>query len=376
MAVTFTLEKTDSWTKARAGYLKTPHGTVPTPLFMPVGTQGALKTLHPDHAEAAGAKIVLANTYHLFIQPGTNIVARAGGLHSFMGWDGPILTDSGGFQVFSLPDREITEEGVTFSFEKDGKPIFMGPEESIGAQNDLGADIIMAFDECIPFPAEYGYAAESVERTLRWAARSKKAHKRPGEQGLFGIVQGSVYPDLRERCARELVKMDFPGYAVGGVSVGEGHDLMQRAVEYSIPFLPEDRVRYLMGVGRPEDILEAITRGIDIFDCIIPTRFGRAGVFFTPTGKLRIHKKSFRKDRYPIDTSCECPTCKRFSRAYLHHLFTIDEPLGKTLGTIHNIHFYMDLVAQARLAIVEDRFKPFKRNFYQRYLGDSSGPKG
>ncbi|HEY6008053.1 MAG TPA: tRNA guanosine(34) transglycosylase Tgt [Geobacteraceae bacterium] len=372
--VHYRLLHADRQTRARAGVLTTPHGEVPTPLFMPVGTQAALKTVYPTLAAEAGAKILLSNTYHLFLQPGTAVVARLGGLHGFMGWNGPILTDSGGFQVFSLPGRVIAEEGVKFAFEKGGAPVFMGPEESIRAQNDLGADIIMAFDECIPYPADHGYAAEAVERTIRWAARSKKAHAKPETQALFGIVQGSVYADLRRRCATELVKMDFPGYAVGGVSVGEGHELMRRAVEYSEPYLPADKVRYLMGVGRPQDVLEAVERGMDIFDCIIPSRFGRAGVYFTSTGKVRIHKKEYRKDRYPIDTNCACPTCRTFSRAYLHHLFTVDEPLGKTLGTLHNVHFYADLMNRARQAILEDRFTAFKREFYTGFLGHPDGP--
>ncbi len=371
MPVTYKLEHKDG--RARAGTLTTDRGEVQTPLFMPVGTQAAIKATHPKLVKEAGAKIVLANTYHLFLQPGSAVVARVGGLHDFMAWEGPILTDSGGFQVFSLPGRVITEEGVRFAFEKEGKQVFMGPEESMKAQNELGADIIMAFDECIPYPAEHDYAAQSVERTLRWAKRSIDAHKRPNDQALFGIVQGSIYPDLRKHCTEKLVEMDFPGYAVGGVSVGEGHSLMKLAVECSEPYLPEDKVRYLMGVGRPDDILAAIERGMDIFDCIIPSRFGRAGVFFTRTGKLRIHKKNYRKDRYPIDTSCECPTCANFSRAYLHHLFTVDEQLGKTLGTIHNIHFYMTLTARARQAILEDRFIQFKRDFYEEYLGHPDG---
>lgn len=370
MSFKFHLQHKDTTSRARAGRLATPHGEALTPLFMPVGTQAAVKTVHPDLLATTGARVVLANTYHLFLQPGTSVVARVGGLHQFMGWSGPILTDSGGFQVFSLPGRVITEEGTQFAFEKGGKPVFMGPEESIRAQNELGADIIMAFDECIPYPAEHGYAAKSVERTLRWAERCVKAHQRPHDQALFGIVQGSTFPDLRKRCAEALAAMDFPGYAVGGVSVGEGHDLMKHAVECSEPYLPEQKVRYLMGVGRPEDILEAIERGMDIFDCIIPSRFGRAGVFFTPTGKLRIHKKNYRKDRYPIDTNCTCPTCAKFSRAYLHHLFEVDEPLGKTLGTIHNIHFYMKMTQDARAAILADRFASWKRDFYAGYLGN------
>ncbi|MBI5441332.1 MAG: tRNA guanosine(34) transglycosylase Tgt [Deltaproteobacteria bacterium] len=373
MALSFTLQHTDSQTRARAGLVGTPHGAAPTPLFMPVGTQAALKTLYPDLVAEAGARIVLANTYHLFLQPGTAIVKRCGGLHGFMGWKGPILTDSGGFQVFSLPGRVIEEQGVRFRFEKAGAPVFLGPEESMAAQNDLGADIIMAFDECIPYPSDHAYAAQAVERTLRWAERCVAAHRRPNEQALFGIVQGSVYPDLRERCARALVDLDLPGYAVGGVSVGEGHELMKYAVECSEPCLPAGKPRYLMGVGRPEDILEAIERGMDLFDCILPTKLGRGGTFFTSTGKLRIERKEYRKDRYPIDTACTCATCRTFSRAYLHHLFTVDEPLGKTLGSIHNVHFYMDLVTRAREAILADRFTEFKRGFYESYLGDPRG---
>jgi queuine tRNA-ribosyltransferase len=342
---------------------------------MPVGTQGALKTLHPDLAAQAGAELVLANTYHLFLQPGTAVVKRCGGIHGFMGWQGPVLTDSGGFQVFSLPGRVITEEGVRFAFEKGGKPTFLGPEESIRAQNDLGADIIMAFDECIPYPSERDYAARSVDRTVRWAERCAAAHGRPQRQALFGIVQGSVYPDLRKRCARALADLGLPGYAVGGVSVGEGHELMKEAVEMSEPFLPTDKPRYLMGVGRPEDILEAIERGMDLFDCIIPTRFGRGGTLFTGSGKLRIHKKEYRKDRYPIDTSCACPTCRRFSRAYLHHLFEVDDPLGKSLASIHNLHFYTALVREAREAILADRFPSFKERFYRSFCGDPRGPQ-
>lgn len=368
-ALSFRLLHRDGRTRARLGHLTTPHGEVETPLFMPVGTQAALKTLHPDLVAGAGARIVLANTYHLFLQPGTAIVKRCGGLHGFMGWQGPILTDSGGFQVFSLPGRVITEEGVRFAFEKDGAPAFLGPEESIAAQNDLGADIIMAFDECIPYPAEHGYVAPSVERTLRWARRCLEAHRRPDGQALFGIVQGSVYGDLRRRCAEALVELDLPGYAVGGVSVGEGHELMMRAVEHSEPYLPAGKPRYLMGVGRPEDILEAVERGMDLFDCIIPTKLGRGGTLFTSTGKVRIQRKEYRKDRYPIDTSCACSTCRTFSRAYLHHLFEVDEPLGKTLASVHNIHFYMDLVAQARAAIAADRFLDFKAAFYAGYFG-------
>jgi len=367
--LSFKLQHKDSQTRARAGLLETRSGTVETPLFMPVGTQAAIKATHPDLVKQAGAEIVLANTYHLWLQPGAAVVKRCGGLHEFMGWKGPILTDSGGFQVFSLPGREISEEGVRFQFSKNGNPTFLSPEDSIRTQNDLGADIIMAFDECIPYPSDRKYVRQSVERTLRWAERCLKAHERPGEQALFGIVQGSAYPELREKCAVELAAMNFPGYAVGGVSVGEGHELMKRAVEYSEPFLPENKPRYLMGVGRPEDILEAIERGMDLFDCIIPTKLGRGGTFFTWTGKLRINKKEYRKDRYPIDTACQCPACTRFSRAYLNHLFEVGEPLGKALGTIHNIYFYMSLVRKARQAILADRYIQFKNEFYENFFG-------
>ncbi len=373
--VRYELVHRDARTRARAGVLHTPRGRVETPVFMPVGTQAAVKTVDPDLVARAGARIVLANTYHLYLQPGPAVVRRCGGLHGFMAWSGPILTDSGGFQVFSLPGRVITEDGVRFRYEKNGKPAFLSPEDSIRIQNDLGADIIMAFDECIPYPADHGYAAESVERTIRWAGRCQEAHARARDQALFGIVQGSVYPDLRERCARALVGMDFPGYAVGGVSVGEGHELMKRAVEMTEPFLPEDKPRYLMGVGKPEDVLEAVERGMDMFDCIIPTKFARGGTLFTWTGKLRIHKKIYRKDRYPIDTSCACPTCRRFPRAYLHHLFAVDEPLGKALASVHNIHFYMELLRRAREAILEDRFQDFKRDFYAGFFGDPAGPR-
>lgn len=373
MSIRFTLRHVDARTRARRGTLETRHGVVETPLFMPVGTQAALKTVHPDLVEKAGAKIVLANTYHLYLQPGTAVVKRCGGLHGFMGWNGPILTDSGGFQVFSLPGRVIREQGVQFVFEKSGVPTFLGPEEATRAQNELGADIIMAFDECIPYPAEHAYAAEAVERTLRWAERCVRAHERPREQALFGIVQGSVYPDLRKRCAQALRSLDLPGYAVGGVSVGEGHELMKKAVECSEPYLPAEKPRYLMGVGRPEDILEAIERGMDLFDCILPTKLARGGTLFVSTGKVRIQRKEYRKDRYPIDTGCTCHTCRTFSRAYLHHLFEVDEPLGKTLASIHNVHFYMQLVADAREAIAADRFLEFKREFYRGYFGDEAG---
>jgi len=369
LSVVYQLIHRDRAARARAGVLHTPHGSVETPVFMPVGTQAVVKTVDPDLVARTGARIVLANTYHLLLQPGPAVVRRCGGLHGFMGWSGPILTDSGGFQVFSLPGRVIEEEGVRFPLEKGGgKTLVLTPEDSIRTQNDLGADIIMAFDECIPFPAGHGYAAASVERTLRWAERCLEAHRRPEDQALFGIVQGSVYPDLRERCARALVAMDFPGYAVGGVSVGEGHELMKRAVEMSEPFLPEGKPRYLMGVGKPEDVLEAVDRGMDMFDCIIPAKFGRGGTLFTWTGKMRIRRPQYRKDRYPVDTSCGCPTCRRFSRAYLHHLFEVDEPLGKALATVHNLSFYAELMARARRAILEDRFRAFKSEFYAGYF--------
>ncbi|PNU20899.1 tRNA guanosine(34) transglycosylase Tgt [Geothermobacter hydrogeniphilus] len=362
----FELLANDTDSRARRGRLTTPHGVIETPIFMPVGTHGALKAMTPDQVDAAGAQIILANTYHLHLKPGEGLVEKAGGLHRFMNWDKPILTDSGGFQVFSLPKKQIGEDGVTFRNEVTGEQTFLGPKEAIAIENALGADIIMAFDECIPYPSSHDYAAQSIKKTLRWAEACRKAHRRE-DQALFGIVQGSVYRDLRRECAEQLAAMDFPGYAVGGVSVGEGLELLKQVVEFTEPFLPENKPRYLMGVGLPEDILESIERGMDMFDCVIPTRYARSATLFTRRGKLRLTNRRFRRDFYPVDTSCDCYCCRNFTRAYLHHLFNANEVLSATLSAIHNVHFYLTMVAEARRAIERNDFVAFKKAFLEEY---------
>ncbi len=362
----FELLHKDQKTSARRGRLHTPHGVIETPIFMPVGTHGALKAMTPTQVEETGAQIILSNTYHLHLRPGESLVKKAGGLHSFMNWKKPILTDSGGFQVFSLPKKRIGEEGVYFRHEITGEEIFLGPKEAMQIQNDLGADIIMAFDECIPYPATHEYSAKSIKKTLRWAENCLKAHARQ-DQALFGIVQGSVYPDLRKECAEQLTLMDFPGYAVGGVSVGEGLELLKKVVDYTAPFLPENKPRYLMGVGLPEDILESIERGMDMFDCVIPTRYARSATVFTSRGKLRLTNREYRRDFFPVDPACDCYCCQNFSRAYLHHLFNANEILSATLSAIHNVRFYLNMIAGARKAIEDDEFSAFKEDFLSNY---------
>ena len=359
---------------ARAGAFSTPHGAFHTPAFMPVGTHGAVKAMTPEQVRVTGAEIVLANTYHLALRPGEALVEKFGGLHAFMRWDGPLLTDSGGFQVFSLPKKEIGDRGVRFRNEVDGSSMELTPERSIEIQNALGADIIMAFDECTPYPADEALARTGVRRTLGWIERCLKAHARSADQALFGIVQGGVYRHLRESCAQALVALDLPGYAIGGVSVGEGHELMCRVTEHCAPLLPEDRPRYLMGVGLPEDVLAAIGYGIDLFDCVIPTRYARSGSVFTVRGRIRLTNRKFRRDAYPIDRSCDCASCAGgFSRAYLHHLFAANEILGAILASIHNVRFYQRLVADARDTVLGDRFDAFRRDFLERYGGGASG---
>jgi queuine tRNA-ribosyltransferase len=365
----FELIATDSTTRARRGRLQTPHGVIETPIFMPVGTHGALKAMTPAQVDEAGAQIILANTYHLHLKPGAALVAKAGGLHRFMGWERPILTDSGGFQVFSLPNKEITADGVYFAHEVSGERIFLGPHEATAIQNQLGADIIMTFDECIPFPATHAYAATSINKTLRWAAACQQAHQRH-DQALFAIVQGSIFPDLRKRCAEALVAMDFPGYAIGGVSVGEGLELLKQVVDCTEPHLPANKPRYLMGVGLPEDILESIERGMDMFDCVIPTRYARSATLFTRRGRIRLTSRRYRRDFFPVDAACRCYCCANFSRAYLHHLFNANEILSATLAAIHNVRFYLDLVAGARAAIEGGDFAPWKLQFLGEYGRD------
>ena len=356
--IRFELLRTDSQTRARRSRFRTDHGTVEGPAFMPVGTQGAVKAMTPDQVAATGAEVVLANTYHLALDGRRELVKRQGGLHDFMAWDRTILTDSGGFQVFSIPDKKITDEGVTFQDPGSGQVILLDPEESMAIQRDLGADIVMAFDQCVEYPASRRDVERGVERTARWAERCRAANLAP-HQYLFGIVQGGTYDDLRERSARQITTIDFDGFAVGGVSVGEGHELMVQVTEATTPLLPENLPRYLMGVGTPEDILAAVASGIDMFDCVIPTRYARGGTLFTRTGRVRIGDKKYRKDRYPADTSCACYTCRNYSRLVLRHLHYAGEPLFHTLASIHNVHFYQDLMADIRTAIEEGRYAAF-----------------
>jgi queuine tRNA-ribosyltransferase len=362
----FDLIKKDPTTRARRGRVTTPHGIIETPIFMPVGTHAALKAMSPAQVEETGAQIILSNTYHLHLRPGEGLISKAGGLHKFMSWNKPILTDSGGFQVFSLPKKKIAEDGVYFRHEISGQEIFLGPAEATRIQNELGADIAMAFDECIPYPSTHAYAAQSIKKTLRWAEICLKSHARP-DQALFGIVQGSTFEDLRRDCAKALVEMDFPGYAVGGVSVGEGLELLKKVVDYTEPFLPENKPRYLMGVGLPEDILESIERGMDMFDCVIPTRYARSATLFTSHGRLRLTHRRYRRDFFPVDPVCDCYCCRNFSRAYLHHLYNANEILSATLAAIHNVRFYLNMVARARDAIEQGEFAEFKREFLAEY---------
>ncbi|MFA5515668.1 MAG: tRNA guanosine(34) transglycosylase Tgt [Desulfuromonadales bacterium] len=362
----FDLLATDGATSARRGRLHTPHGVIETPIFMPVGTHAALKAMTPAQVAETGAQIVLANTYHLHLKPGEGLVQKAGGLHSFMQWPKPILTDSGGFQVFSLPKKKITDSGVHFRHEVTKEEIFLGPKEATGIQNALGADIIMAFDECIPYPATHDYASRSITKTIRWAEECRKHHAR-ADQALFGIVQGSVYSDLRKECARQLTALELPGYAVGGVSVGEGLELLKQVVEYTAPFLPENKPRYLMGVGLPEDILESIERGMDMFDCVIPTRYARSATLFTRRGKIRLTSRRYRRDFFPVDPSCDCYCCRNFTRAYMHHLYTSNEILSAILAAIHNVRFYLKMMEEARQAIEAGSYSAFKADFLGEY---------
>lgn len=366
-AVKYELIKTCKQSGARLGRVHTPHGSFETPVFMPVGTQATVKGMAPFELEEVGANIILSNTYHLFLRPGQEIVKQAGGLHGFMNWNRSILTDSGGFQVFSLSDlRNIKEEGVTFRSHIDGSKKFMSPEISIGVQNDLGADIIMCFDECAPYPCEYDYAKKSMEMTTRWAKRCKEAHKRPRDQALFGIVQGSTYKDLRIESAKQITDLDFPGYAIGGLSVGEPGEIMNEMLEETVPYLPKDKPRYLMGVGSPDYLIDAAIRGIDMFDCVMPTRNGRNGTVFTSQGRVIIRDAKYSQEYTPIDENCDCYVCKNFSRAYVRHLFKAGEMLGLRLATWHNLRFLIKLMEDVRQAIREDRLLDFRREAFER----------
>lgn len=354
----------------RLGRLTTPHGVLETPAFIPVGTKATVKGVMPEVLRDIGVQIVLANTYHLALRPGAEVVRDLGGLHAMFGWDGPILTDSGGFQVFSLAGlRKVTDHGVTFRNHIDGAEMTLTPESAMAAQNALGADIIMALDVCPPFPAPRSEVEEAVRVTLAWAARCRAAHAR-ADQALWCIVQGGVEPDLRQACARELVAMDFSGYAIGGVSVGEGHEHLCRVVGWTAPLLPRDRPRYLMGVGEVRDMVASIARGVDMFDCVLPTRNGRNACAFTADGMIRLRNEVYKSDRRPIEVDCDCPTCRRFSRGTLRHLFAANEMMGPILLSIHNLRFYTRLFERLRRAIAEGRFDAESRGLLDRYYGN------
>ena len=367
-AITYELIKKDPATGARAGIIHTPHGSFPTPIFMPVGTQASVKTVSPDELKDLGAGIILSNTYHLFLRPGSELIREAGGLHKFMHWDRAILTDSGGFQVFSLGDlRKITEEGVTFRSHIDGSKKFLSPEVATKVQMDLGSDIIMAFDECAPYPAEYDYVKHSMERTTRWAKRCKDTLTRE-DQGLFGIVQGGMYKDLRTQSAAALVEMDFPGYAVGGLSVGEPKELMYELLEHTVRLLPESKPRYLMGVGTPDCLVEGVLHGIDMFDCVFPTRVARNGMAMTWKGRLVMKNAEFTHDFAPIEEGCGCYACRNhYTRAYIRHLVRAGEIFGLRLLTLHNLYFLQEFMRQLRQSILEERFSEFRTKFLADY---------
>jgi queuine tRNA-ribosyltransferase len=377
----FKLIHKDKSSKARLGKIITAHGEIDTPCFMPVGTQGTVKTLSPQELKESGAQIVLSNAYHLFLRPGTEVIRKAGGLHNFMSWPAPILTDSGGYQIFSLALlRQVNDEGVEFQSHIDGLKHFLTPEDVIQIQKDLGSDIIMPLDECVHYPCSKDHATVAMKRTIDWARRSKAVigyrlsvigeHRTPNtehQQLLFGIVQGATYEDLRQECSEQLIESGFDGYAIGGVSVGEPKNLRYNIVNFVLGFLPSDKSRYLMGVGLPQDIIEAIESGIDMFDCVVPTRYGRNGTAFTSIGKLTIRNSPYIEDFTPLDKKCGCYTCKNFSRAYLRHLFNTDEILGLRLVSLHNVHFYLELMQKVREAITQDRLAEFKKEFLSDY---------
>ncbi|MDR3294690.1 MAG: tRNA guanosine(34) transglycosylase Tgt [Clostridiales Family XIII bacterium] len=367
-ALTFELIKQDTRTNARRGRLSTPHGFIDTPAFMPVGTAATVKAMRPEQVAEAGADIILSNTYHLYLRPGAEVVREAGGLHRFMNWNRAILTDSGGFQVFSLGDlRKITEEGVSFRSHIDGSAHMLSPEKSIEVQNALGADIIMAFDECVSYPAEKAYVKAALERTARWLKRCKTSHKNTDTQALFGIMQGGMYADLRIQSARETVEADLPGYAIGGLSVGEPKTQMYEMLDVSAEQLPKQKPRYLMGVGSPDCLFEGVERGIDMFDCVLPTRVARNGRAFTSQGNINIKNARFARDYAALDPECGCYACRNYSRAYLRHLYKAEEMLSSMLLTTHNLTFLLHMMAHMRTAIEADRFLEYKREFFGKY---------
>ena len=366
--IKYELIKECSQTGARLGKVHTPHGSFDTPMFMPVGTKATVKAMTPEELKDIGAQIILSNTYHLYLKPGHDIVEEAGGLHKFMNWDKPILTDSGGFQVFSLGGlRSINENGVDFKSHIDGSNHLITPEKSIEIQNSLGSDIMMAFDECVPYPADWDYTKNSLERTTRWAKRCKDANKNPDRQGIFGIIQGGMYKDLREQSAKEIIDLDFPGYAIGGLSVGEPGDVLFETLNYTMPFMPKDKPRYFMGAGSPDYLIELVIRGIDMADCVLPTRIARNGTVLTSQGKLVVKNAKYKRDFTPLDPECDCYTCKNYSRAYIRHLFNVNEILGLRLTTIHNLYFLLNLMKDIRQSIKDDNFYEFKKFFYKNY---------
>ena len=370
MSLKYELIKKDKYSNARVGVIHTAHGDIPTPIFMPVGTLGTVKTMTPEDLLDMGAKIILGNTYHLYLKPGMDIMKKAGGLHKFMNWDKPILTDSGGFQVFSLSDnRKITEEGVTFRSHIDGSKHLFTPEKSISIQNDIHSDIMMSFDECVDARADYDYVENSMKRTLRWAKRGLDYHKEHShpDQALFGIVQGGMFKDLREISARETTAMDFDGFSIGGLSVGETKEEMIDILNFTTPFLPEDKPRYNMGVGTPDYLFESFEAGIDMADCVLPTRIARNGTALTSRGRLVVKNAIYKEDFTSLDHECDCYTCRNYSRAYIRHLINVNEILGARLLSYHNLYFLLKLCENIREAIMEDRFLDYKKEFYEKY---------
>lgn len=372
--LTYKLIHQDKKTGARLGEITTPHGAFQTPMFMPVGTQASVKTLAPEELKEMGAGVILANTYHLWQRPGPEIVKEAGGLHKFMNWDQAILTDSGGFQVFSLAQmRDIKEEGVTFKSHISGAKMFLSPEKAIGIENDLGPDIMMSLDECPPYFSDFEYLQKSVARTSRWAERGLKAHRNPDTQALFGIVQGGPHEELRRQSAQDLVSLDFPGYSIGGLSVGESKEEMNRMLEFTTPLLPQNKPRYLMGVGSPDALIDGVIRGIDMFDCVLPTRIARNGTVMTSHGRLVVKNAKYAHDFTPMDPECDCYACRNYTRAYIRHLIKADETFGIRLTSYHNVYFLLNLMKKVRAAIMNDELLEFRADFFEKYgYNDSS----
>ena len=369
-AVTYELLHKDKTTGARRGVVHTPHGDIQTPVFMPVGTQATVKSMTPEELKEIGAQIILSNTYHLYLRPGHDIVKEAGGLRKFMNWDRPILTDCGGFQVFSLSDlRTISEDGVEFRSHLDGSKHFFSPEKVMEIEEALGADIIMSFDECVKYPETYEYTKNSMERTTRWAKRCKEAHKNTDKQALFGIIQGGFYEDLREKSAKDLIELDFPGYAIGGISVGEPKEEFLKMLYFTAPLMPENKPRYLMGVGTPDYLIESAIAGIDMCDCVLPTRIARNGTAMTWNGKVVVRNATYERDWGPIDPECDCYACRNYTRAYVRHLIKANEILGVRLLSIHNIYFLTKLMERVRIEIENDNLENFKNEFYAKYYG-------